>query len=136
MERWFWMALGAILLWGLGSFLGKVALMKDIPYRVYLFEGIGTLTILSSFILFKRQVIFTDFSFNILALLMGITWGLGTILFIIALKPAKLSVLVPLSAVYPAVTILLSLIFLHERLETREIIGVVFAILSVMFLAR
>jgi transporter family protein len=130
------MALGAILLWGLGSFLGKVALIKDIPYRVYLFEGIGTLTILTSFILFKRQVIFTDFSFNILALLMGITWGLGTILFIVALKPAKLSVLVPLSAVYPAVTILLSFIFLHEQLGTREIIGVVFAILSVMFLAK
>ncbi|HSE83933.1 MAG TPA: EamA family transporter [Thermodesulfobacteriota bacterium] len=136
MERWFWMALGAILLWGLGSFLGKIALAKDIPYRVYLFEGIGTITILASFVLLNRRVIFTDFSFNFLALLMGISWGVGTILFIIALKPAKLSVLVPLSAVYPAVTILLSLIFLHERLETKEIIGVAFAILSVMFLAK
>ena len=74
MERWFWMALSAILLWGLGSFLGKVALAKDIPYRVYLFEGIGTLTVLASFILLNRRVIFTDFSSGMTSKTRPLTW--------------------------------------------------------------
>ena len=136
MEKWFWIALIAILLWGLGSFLGKVALIKDIPYRVYLFEGIGTLTVLTFFILFKRREIFTGFSFNPLALIMGLSWGLGTILFITALKPGKLSVIGPLTAVYPAVTVLLAFIFLHESLGLREVLGIIFAIFSVVLLAR
>jgi transporter family protein len=136
MERWFLMAVTVIFLWGLGSFFGKVALIKDVPYRVYLFEGIGTLAVLVFFVFFKRGEMFTDFSFNFLALLMGLSWGLGTIFFIIALEPAKLSVFVPLTALYPAVTVVLSLLFLQERLETREVIGIALAIVSSVLLAK
>lgn len=136
MERWFGMALLVILLWGLGSLFGKLALIRDTPYRVYLFEGIGTLVVLILFVFFKKHDIFTNFSFNIYALLMGLTWGLGTIFFIIALQPAKLSVIVPLTALYPAITVLLSLLFLHERLELKEVIGIVLAILSIVLLSK
>jgi len=135
-ERWFAIALVVSLLWGSGSFFGKIALAKDIPYRVYLFEGIGTLAVLSFLIFFKRQEIFNDFSINVFGLLMGLSWGVGTILFIIALQPAKLSVLVPLTAIYPAYTVLLSFLFLGERLESREIVGIIFAIASALLLAK
>ena len=67
---------------------------------------------------------------------MGLIWGVGTVLFILALKYAKLSVLVPLSAVYPALTVVLALIFLGERLGPREIAGVVFAVISAGLLAK
>ncbi len=136
MEKWIGIALIVVLLWGLGSFFGKLALIKDIPYRVYLFEGIGTLIVLISFVFFKKVEIFTNFSFNIYASLMGICWGLGTIFFIIALHSSKLSVIVPITAIYPAITVLLSLLFLQERLELKEIIGIVFAMLSIAFLAK
>jgi len=136
MERWFILALTATFLWGLGSFFGKLALMRDIPYRVYFFEGIGTITVLTSLIIFKRSEIFADFSINPYGLLMGLTWGIGTIIFIIALQPAKLSALVPLTAVYPAITVLLSVLFLHERLDLREIIGIIFAICAIFLLSK
>jgi len=135
-ERWFAIALVVSLLWGSGSFFGKIALAKDIPYRVYLFEGIGTLAVLSFLIFFKRQEIFNDFSINVFGLLMGLSWGVGTILFIIALQPAKLSVLVALIEIYPAYTVLLSFLFLGERLESREIVGIIFAIASALLLAK
>jgi len=136
MERWFILALIATLMWGVGSFFGKMALMKDIPYRVYFFEGIGTITVLTSLIIFKRNEIFTDFAVNPYALLMGITWGIGTIIFIIALQPAKLSALVPLTAVYPAVTVILGVLVLKESLDLREILGIVFAIFTVILLSK
>ena len=136
MEKWFWMVIIAIVLWGLGSFFGKLATIKDIPSRVYFFEAMGTLATFTCFMLWKRHEIFHDFSINVYGLLMGISWGVGTVLFIVALKPAKLSVLVPLTAVYPIVTVVLSYIFLHERLETREMIGVILAIVSAVLLAR
>jgi transporter family protein len=67
---------------------------------------------------------------------MGLSWGIGTILFIIALQPAKLSIIVPLTAIYPAFTVILSVLFLQERLDLREIIGIAFAIISVALLAK
>ncbi|MGQ0792591.1 MAG: EamA family transporter [Deltaproteobacteria bacterium] len=136
MDRWFWMALIAIALWGLGSFFGKLASAKDIAYRVYLFEGIGTITVLATFMLWKRDEVLSNFSVNYFGLLMGLCWGVGTVLFIIALKPAKLSVLVPLTAVYPVVTVLLAFLFLGERLSPKEIAGVALAIVSAVLLAR
>jgi transporter family protein len=136
MDRWIIFAIIATMMWGLGSFFGKIALMRDIPYRVYFFEGIGTITVLTSLIIFKRHEIFTDFAVNPYALLMGLTWGIGTIIFIIALQPAKLSALVPLTAVYPAVTVILGVVVLHERLDLREILGIVFAMLTVVLLAK
>ncbi|HXG31221.1 MAG TPA: EamA family transporter, partial [Thermodesulfobacteriota bacterium] len=105
-------------------------------YRVYLFEGIGTLIVLTSFVLLKRGEISQGFSFNYFGLLMGLSWGIGTVLFIFALQTTRLSVFIPVTSLYPAITVLLSLLFLQERLEMREIIGIVFAIASGVLLAK
>ncbi|MFI5323036.1 MAG: EamA family transporter [Thermodesulfobacteriota bacterium] len=136
MERWYLLTLLALVLFSLGSFLGKVASLNDMPYRVYFFEGVGTLTVFTTFVIYNRNNIFNNFSMNFPGLLMGLSWGIGTVLFIVALKYAKLSVLVPLSAVYPALTVVLALIFLGERLGPREIAGVVLAIVSAALLAK
>lgn len=136
MERWYVMTLLALVCFSLGSFLGKVASFKDISYRVYFFEGVGTLTVFTTFVVWNRNAIFNNFSVNYPALLMGLSWGIGTVLFIIALKYAKLSVLVPLSAVYPALTVVLALVFLGERLGPREMAGVAFAVVSAALLAK
>ncbi len=135
-ERWYLMTLLAIVCFALGSFLGKIASIRDIPHRVYFFEGVGTLTVFTTFVLYNRSAIFNNFSVNFPGLLMGLTWGIGTVLFIVALKYAKLAVLVPLSAVYPALTVLLALVFLGERLGPREIAGVVLAVISAALLAK
>lgn len=136
MDRWYTMILLAIVCFAVGSFLGKLASLKDIPHRVYFFEGVGTLTVFTTFVLYNRGVIFNNFSFNAPALLMGLTWGIGTVLFIAALKYAKLSVTVPLTAVYPALTVILAFIFLGEKLSPREIAGVLLAIGSAALLAK
>ncbi|GBD38365.1 hypothetical protein HRbin37_00614 [bacterium HR37] len=136
MKGWVIIGIFVMFLWGIGSFFGKIALFKDTPYRVYLFEGMGTLVVLTVFVLLKRSDIFTDFHLNYPALLMGLSWGVGTVLFILALDSVRLSVFVPLTALYPAVTVLLSVAFLKEELELREAVGVFLAIISVLILSR
>lgn len=136
LERWYLLTILATICFALGSFLGKIGAIKDIPHRVYFFEAIGTLTVFTTFVLFYKDIIFDNFSINIPGLSMGLIWGIGTVLFILALKHAKLSVLVPLSAVYPAITVVLALIFLGERLGPREIAGVVFAVVAAGLLAK
>ena len=136
LERWYLLTILATICFAFGSFFGKIASFKDIPHRVYFFEGLGTLTVFTTFVLYYRTTIFSNFSFSFPGLLMGLTWGIGTVLFILALKYAKLSVLVPLSAVYPALTEVLALIFLGERLGPREIAGVTLAIISAGLLIK
>ena len=136
MERWFLVGIFAVLLFGIGSFLGKLASINDISSRVYFFEAIGTLTVFSSFFLVKRVEILDGFSLNYYALGMGITWGLGTVLFIIALEHSKLSIITPLTALYPVITVVLAYLFLSERIELRELIGVVLAIISIFLIVK
>jgi transporter family protein len=136
LERWFILALFAITLFALGSFFGKIASTSDIPFRVYFFEGMGTITVLCTVIFLKRNEVFTGFALNVPALLMGLSWGIGTVLFIMVLKDAKLSVTVPLTGLYPALTVMLAFVFLGERLGVREIAGVSLAIIAAVLLAR
>lgn len=135
-DRWIILGILAIVLFGAGSLFGKIASENDIPSRVYFFEALGTLSVFTLFFVFKKSEILNNFSFNRHGLLMGLCWGLGTVMFITALDRSKLSVLVPLTALYPAVTILLAFLFLGEKLNMREIAGVTFALVALFLLVK
>lgn len=135
-EKWYILGIIAIVCFGVGSFFGKVATNADLPSRVYFFEALGTLTVFTVFFMFKKPEILHNFRFNPAALAMGITWGTGTVLFILALQSSKLSIITPLTAVYPAVTVVLAYVFLGERLEIRELAGISLALLSVFLLTK
>jgi len=136
MERWFVLGVLAVVLFGIGSFLGKLASNTDISPRVYFFEAIGTITVFTTFFLLKKSEILNGFFINYYAIGMGLCWGIGTVLFIFALENSKISLITTLTALYPAVTIILAYIFLAERLETRELIGVVLAIAAIFLIVK
>jgi len=136
MERWFLLGVLAVVLFGVGSFLGKLASNTDISPRVYFFEVIGTITVFTTFFLLKKSEILNGFSINYYAIGMGLCWGIGTVLFIFALENSKISLITTLTALYPAVTIILAYIFLAERLEIRELVGVVLAIAAIFLIVK
>lgn len=92
--------------------------------------------IFTTVMLFKKNEIFTGTSVNLPGIIMGLSWGLGTVLFIAALQHAKLSVTVPLTSLYPALTVILAFIFLGERLQARELMGIMLAISAAILLAK
>lgn len=136
LDRWIVLGIFAIVLFGVGSLFGKMASANDISSKVYFFEAVGTLTVFSVFFIVKKSEILNNFSLNFFGILMGLCWGLGTVMFIAALDKSKLSVLVPLTALYPAVTIVLSLVFLGEKLNMREIAGISLAMLAGLLLVK
>ena len=136
MERWFLLGLLAIILFGIGSFLGEIASNTDISPRVYFFEAIGTLTVFTTFFFIKKSEILSGFTVNYYAIGMGLCWGIGTILFIFALENSKISIISTLTALYPAVTIILAYLFLAERLDTREIVGVLLAMAAIFLIVK
>jgi transporter family protein len=73
----------------------------------------------------------------------GFTWAalggffafIGFLTFFAALDKGNTSTVVTLSALYPVVTILISIAFLHERLTHRQGIGIVLALIASALLA-
>ena len=71
-DRWYLATILVIVCFALGSFFGKIAAIRDIPYRVYFFEGVGTLTVFTIFVIYNRNTIFNNISVNVPGLLMGL----------------------------------------------------------------
>ena len=136
MEKWVILGLLAVFLFGLGSLLGKFASNSDISPRVYFFEVVGTITVFTTFFILKKSEILNGFSINYYAIGMGLCWGIGTVLFIFALENSKISMITTLTALYPAITIILAYIFLSERLEAKELVGVVLAMAAIFLIVK
>lgn len=118
-----------IVTWGVGSFLGKTALKNTDAVHIYLLEALGTLTIASITALFFRKefrAVFTEFNWS--GYLFGILFGIGTVTFILALKYKSASVATSLAALYPAVTVVLAVIFLKEPLTLKIFTGITMAL--------
>jgi transporter family protein len=64
----------------------------------------------------------------------GFLGMLGVLAFSIALERAPASRIIPITAMYPAITVLLSWLILGERLTGRHIAGVVFALVGLALL--
>lgn len=130
MPSWFIWIIFVIFLWGIGGFLGKISLHSGLDsHQVYFLEVIGALAVATCVTLLYHQRIF-PIRFNPSGLLLGVSWGLGTVLFIVALSKGRASIVVPLSGLSPAVSIILAVIFLGEPLTLREIIGILFALVA------
>lgn len=124
-----------ILFWGGGSFLAKVALKGAGPVQTYLWEALGTLTIACAVALyFRRDMAAMLDGFGVAGYWFGILWGLGTVTFIVAMKYAPASAAVPLTGLYPAVTVILAAMFLGEAISLRGVIGIALAIGAAMLL--
>jgi transporter family protein len=70
------------------------------------------------------------------AFLTGILGGTGNIAFFRALGVGgKASIVVPATALFPLVTVILAVSFLHERLGTAQKIGLVLALIAIYLLS-
>jgi transporter family protein len=60
----------------------------------------------------------------------------GSLAFLVAVDRGSASVVVPLTAMYPLVTIILGVLVLKERLTTSHKVGVILALAAIFFLSR
>ena len=122
-----------LLAWGLWGFFGKFALKFISPVSLLLFNTIGAVIvelIIIVFLLYSKNKFEINTTGIVFAVLTAIFALIGTIVFFFALSKTKASILVPLTALYPVITILVSFIFLKEKITLVQGIGIVLAIIS------
>ncbi|HEY9696161.1 MAG TPA: EamA family transporter [Trichocoleus sp.] len=135
MQNWVLPAIAALCLWGFWSFLPKLTTQYLDPQSAIVYEVIG------GFILGIVTLASLNFRLAVhpigipLAMVTGILGAAGAFFFLKAVTQGPVSLVAALSALYPAVTILLANLLLHETITLRQGVGIGLALLSVILVA-
>ena len=122
--------------WGFWGFFLKLS-DKRIGQQVAFWDSIALLIVIILYLVFSNQLFplkndTVGISWGILA---GVAAGVASIFFFVLLSKNPVGYLVTLSALYPAITIILSVIFLHEQITPVKAIGFIFAFMAFILLA-
>ena len=125
-------------MWGLWGFFGKLALEKKMaPISIFFAE-----TLISAVIAFpifltmatRANAPTLQSSFNIYGVLSGFGLAVGLLFYYFALSEARVAIVVPLTATYPIVAVLLSYALLGERPSLAQWLGVILVVTGVALL--
>jgi transporter family protein len=135
MDSWFIWTILAMVTFGAWGFFPKLAVNYIAPQSAVIYQVIGGVLvgIVGLFMVnFKPE---THPMGVLFALLTGITGVLGTLFYYAAASKGQISIVVSLTALYPLITILLAIIFLHETLVLKQVLGLCFAVAAIILLA-
>jgi transporter family protein len=126
---------GMFLAWGVWGIAAKVAI-KQIGLQSLVWGQLATLALFPVYyILFEELLpVKWDTTGILWALVTGVLGALGTLFLYLTLRAGPTSIVVPLSALYPIVTVVLAVVFLHEELSLARVLGVGCAIAAVWLL--
>jgi transporter family protein len=135
LKIWYVYAVLTVVTWGLWGVFSKLASNHAKPRQALLFQTAGVLAFAVVVLVIERFKIEWNLAGFSWAALGGFLAFVGFLTFFAALEQGKASTVVTLSALYPLVTILVSIVFLHEKLSARQGIGIVLALIASVLLA-
>lgn len=131
-------AAATIVTWGLFGLFGKLA-VERIDQQVIIWASLVAYpAVFLVYMAASGQLVPINWhgSGITFALLAGLGGSIGTALFYQLLAREAVSLAVPITSLYPAVTVVLAAAFLHEELAPMRILGIVFALAAVFLLSR
>ncbi len=136
-ENWYTLSMTALFFMGTQRFLYKVSAQRGCNTAWTTFTFMGTVTLLSVIFLFISQEPISHIPFMVfVALVNSVSFTLGTLAHIEALKHLPASVAYPLIRLNAAVVVVFSVLFFHDRLSGYQIIGILIGIAVIVALAR
>lgn len=137
MHTWLVYSLMATLCWGLWSFLAKISSLSLNSRTVLILACAGSFIAFPLLVtLFNKHLWFSWKNLNCyIAILSGVIGLLGSLFFYLALAQTEATRVVVISALYPAVTTILAIIFLNENMTISKISGVIMAIAGIILLS-
>lgn len=136
-QNYSWLRYGIItsLLIGIGDFIAKYSVNQLGSYS-YLFYAPLFLIILSiiNFILDKKNRSLPKINKKNLwpTFIGGLLLSLGNIFFFLAYGVGNASLVAPISSVYPALMVVLAVIFLKEKITKKQILGITLIVLGII----
>jgi transporter family protein len=127
-----------ILMWGLWGFFGKMALDRRMaPATMFLMEVLvsALCAVAVTFALYRsdRAVQYIS-SWNGFGVASGAALAFGLLFYYMALQAGRASIVVPLTASYPVVAVLLSYLILGDRPTPAQWVGIMLVIAGSLLL--
>ena len=127
----------SLLGWGVGSFIAKLATNR-IGEKAMFWDMLGYAPVVFIYCLLAfrvKDVISVDRQGMILGLLAGFIGSFGVIFFYLLLTRKDASSAVPITALYPALTAILAIIFLKEPLTWIKAVGIGLSAVALILLS-
>lgn len=135
MKGWLLPTLLTLLAWGLWAFLPKFATRYLDPKSVIVYQVLGGVLVgLVVLMSLKFQVQFNIPGFT-LSLAIGILGFFGAFMYLVAVSKGPLSLVAPITALYPMFAILLGLIFLHETITIKQAAGIGLSLVAIYLIS-
>ena len=133
--NWLSLTLVAMFLWGFWGFFSKLAtgFIRDVDAAVY--QAVGTVTVAIIAAFFVRFQPKGSPQGILYAVLSGVSAALATFFFFSAITRGRSVVVVSMTALYPLVTLALSVLFLHEVVTLKQLLGVGLALGAIVLLS-
>ncbi len=135
--RWQFYASAALVVWGFWGYLPKLALRTLDPRSVLVLEGLGGVLVGLAVLATRGFRIHTEAGAGgtLAAVATGVCGLGGAYFFLLALERGKASIIVPFTALYPLITLALSVLLLGERPSPANLVGIAFAVVAVALLS-
>ncbi len=131
-----WMAPAglAMVMWGVWGLFQKLATNQMPPRTVYFISSLGAISVVLTILATSTFPIPINFEGTLFGLLAGVCSSLGGLLFLQAMSKGEAAIVITFTALYPAVSIILSFLLLHEAITLKQGIGIVLALFSLVLL--
>jgi transporter family protein len=135
MAHWLMLSLVAMVLWGIVGLLQKVTTNRISADAVLIWDRIGYVVILPLLVIHTHLTNLGPKDM-IIGTLDGITNSLGALFLYMSLESgAKASIAVPLTALYPLLTVLLAVALLGERVSPLHWVGIILAVVAAVLMS-
>jgi bacterial/archaeal transporter family protein len=135
MKDWMLPTLGAMLCWGVWSFIPKLTTRYLSPQSAIVYEVVGAICLAAIALVslkFQPDIHPTGI---LLAIITGMLGFLGAFCFLNAVSNGPVTLVATLSALYPVISILLATTILHEPITLRQGFGIALALAAVILVA-
>lgn len=133
---WLYYAVASAVVWGFWGFLDKIVIDRSGWPILVIGSALTYVILVPAVTLHFGKAMWPPPGITwVWALLGGAAASVGMLLFYVALAKGNASIVVPLTAMYPVITVLLSLTILKERPSVFQIIGIILAVVAVVFLS-
>ena len=133
---WLLYSVLALLAWGVWGILPKAASSYISPKGIFVYHLLGSLivgAVALTFLGFRPEPSAKGAALSVLG---GALSSAGALFFYYALSRGKASVVVTFTALYPIVTIILSILILRERISSQQALGMALALLAMALLGK
>ncbi len=127
-------ALIALIFWGIWAYFSKLLATNMKTELLAFYTTFGSLIVIAIYTLIRTKLVFQTTS--ALAMIVGALAMIATFAFYAALAKGPASVIVPWTGLYIIIPVVLGFIFIGEKITANRIIGIVAAVVSIIFLSK